>query len=399
MKRPVRSRRKGAIAPLTALLLIPLMAMLAFSIDVGWITHTHNELQAAADAAALAGAGQLGDGFVSYYLPGVSSSQKTTILNNAKTQATTAAQAYAGYNGAGDVSSLTLLSSDIEFGYTDSSGNYTALPTYTGYPNTVKVTLRRDSSANGALPTFFARILGISTVDLNATATASIMGGQVNGFQSSTINSRILPMTYDVNHWNNFLKTGQSPDGGTSTAPNGLPQLSVYPSIKYTGNFGLLSLDQSNDGASTISSWINNGVPWSDLQAEYTKGLLPLSQHSSLLPPDWKGNSGLKDSDIKAVGDNINQLYLLPLFKPVSDGSLLPYLAGTGSGSNYYYTIVEFVGVKITAVDSTGSDKAIYVQPTCMIDPNALYDSVSVAQAPSGSSTLTTTFVGARLTN
>src|SRR5438477_6333068 len=114
-----RTRREGAIAPLTALLLIPLLGMIAFAVDLGWITHTQNELQAAADAAALAGAAQLTDGFVQYYTPGQTSAQKTTILNNAKATASTYAKNYANSNKAGDVSSLTLQDSDIEFGFTD----------------------------------------------------------------------------------------------------------------------------------------------------------------------------------------------------------------------------------------------------------------------------------------
>src|SRR3954451_14616343 len=100
MKRPSRNDRKGAIAPTAAILMIPLMAMLAFAIDLGWITHTHNELQAAADSAALAGASQLTDNFVRYNLPGLTDSQKSTILADTKTKAVAWAKKYAGYNRA-----------------------------------------------------------------------------------------------------------------------------------------------------------------------------------------------------------------------------------------------------------------------------------------------------------
>jgi Flp pilus assembly protein TadG len=239
--------RRGAVAPLTALLLIPLVAMLAFAVDMGYISHTKNELQAAADAAALAGANQLTDNFVSYYLPGVSSSKKTSLLSAASTQAKTTAKTYASYNSAGGVSSLTLLDADIELGYTAADGTYTALPTYTGYPNTVKVTLRRDSSANGSLSLFFAKALGISTVDLTATATACIYSGQIDGFQTSTqVNSRILPMTYDVNDWNSFVNGVTQSWISVDTDSLGLPRVAVYPTLSTRGNFGELSLDQGN---------------------------------------------------------------------------------------------------------------------------------------------------------
>lgn len=65
-----RDKRTGAVIPLTAILLVPILAMVAFSVDTGWVTHTENQLQSAADAAALAGAGQLASGFTQYYLPG-----------------------------------------------------------------------------------------------------------------------------------------------------------------------------------------------------------------------------------------------------------------------------------------------------------------------------------------
>jgi Flp pilus assembly protein TadG len=201
------------MAPLTAVLLVPLLGVIAFAVDMGYVTHTQNELQSAADAAALAGAARLSSGYVSYYLPGVTSAQQATALSSATSNARTYARNYAGYNTAGS-ESLTLLDRDIEYGYTDSSGNYTALANYdssgtytplsqsTTYPNTMKVTLRRDGNANGALGLFFARVLGINSVNLTATAAATIYAGSVNGFNTTgPFIARILPMTYDVNHW------------------------------------------------------------------------------------------------------------------------------------------------------------------------------------------------------
>src|SRR5262249_20167201 len=152
-----------------------------------------------------------------------------------------------------------------------------------------------------------------------ATASATIYTGVVDSFQNGGTNLKILPMTLDVNHWNNYLLTGLSPDRIVDSGPNGAPQIQVYPTIKYTGNFGLLSLDQGNDGSSTISGWIDNGVPWSDLQHEVSAKLIPLSQHDAT-KWDWEGNPGLKTSDIHALQSHIGDLYLLPLFKPVDDG-------------------------------------------------------------------------------
>ena len=150
--------RRGAVVPLIALMLVPFTGLVAFAIDIAWIVQSRSDLQSAADAAALAGAEQLMNGYVQYSLPG--QTLKTSILTTAETSAKTYAKNFASYNTAGGVSSLTLNDADIEFGYTDASNNYTAAPGYTGYPNTIKVTMRLDSSANGSLKLFFAPIFG-----------------------------------------------------------------------------------------------------------------------------------------------------------------------------------------------------------------------------------------------
>ena len=64
------TRRRGAIVPLFTILLIPLLGMLAFSIDLGYIALVAADLQTVADAAALAGAEKLQELYVQYNMPG-----------------------------------------------------------------------------------------------------------------------------------------------------------------------------------------------------------------------------------------------------------------------------------------------------------------------------------------
>lgn len=56
-RHPGRNRRRGAIAVLTAVLIVMLLALVALSVDLGYVATVRTELQRAADAAALAGAG------------------------------------------------------------------------------------------------------------------------------------------------------------------------------------------------------------------------------------------------------------------------------------------------------------------------------------------------------
>src|SRR5438309_4340015 len=112
--RTTSTRRQGGVAPLVALLLVPLMGMLAFSVDVGYMIVVRTELQNAADAAALAGAQQLMDPMVAFYTPGNVLIQ-TTILSNAVTIAKQTAKEVSKKNAAGKVS-IALLDADIDVG-------------------------------------------------------------------------------------------------------------------------------------------------------------------------------------------------------------------------------------------------------------------------------------------
>src|SRR5436305_11933136 len=121
-----RPGRRGAVAPLAAVLSIFFLALLAFAIDISWIVLTESELQNATDAAALAGSNALIDDYVAYQLPGQTAAAKTAILNGALTKSRAAAKKYAAANGAGGLSTLALNDSDFEFGFVDDQGKYTA---------------------------------------------------------------------------------------------------------------------------------------------------------------------------------------------------------------------------------------------------------------------------------
>jgi hypothetical protein len=198
------------------------------------------------------------------------------------------------------------------------------------------------------------------------------------------------------------------------TDANGIPEIQIYPSIKDTGNFGILSIDGSHAGASTISDWIANGMAQSDLQnlQNVSSGdqtpLIPLSQHNQNITPsmsndglgswNWVGDPGIKTSDVHTLSNYVGDVYLLPLFKPAVATSS-GYQAGYGGGSHYYYNIVQFVSVKFASVDG----KNIYVQPVAQV-VNYNFATFS-GQAPAGASvtpqgtpSLITTFTPPKLT-
>src|SRR5262249_51174788 len=135
------------------------------------------------------------------------------------------------------------------------------------FPNTVKVQLRRDSQANGPLKLFFAPVLGRTSVDVVSMAAATCYSATYDSFAPSNANIPVLPITYDVNHWNDFLATGKDPGGNINRDNAGNPVLKVYPSsLNTAGNFGELSLNDSHNGAGTTAHWIEHGMSSGDLQ-------------------------------------------------------------------------------------------------------------------------------------
>ncbi len=144
-----RSRR-GAIAVLTAVMLVMMLGMIALAVDVGYLSVARTQLQAAADAAALAAAA-------------VSNSDRATVQG--------VAQTYASYNQVAG-RPVQLNPNDVEFGLWDAA---TATFTPSASINSaVRVTVRTDANSGGATPLFFARIFGRTSQDQSASAIATV---------------------------------------------------------------------------------------------------------------------------------------------------------------------------------------------------------------------------------
>jgi len=143
----------GAIAILAGFLMLFLIFFAALAVDVGYILATKNELQNIADAAALASAGML----LELYLndePII----ETSVVSLANTVASM--NRAAGEAGASDID-IGTWNLNNEDGFTETSINAHA----------TRVTARKDD-----VPTFFAPLFGIDSVDIQAVAIASVPG-------------------------------------------------------------------------------------------------------------------------------------------------------------------------------------------------------------------------------
>lgn len=160
--------QQGLTAVIVAIAIVMLIGFVALAVDIGYVAATKNELQNVADAAALAGAGELGN------------QNLTTPGTINETQIKDVAIA-AGYANKAARLPITIDSNDVEIGTWDREAD----PRFNNSPpsgtllTAVKVIARRDSdskSAEGPITTFFAKIFGIDTTDVRADAVANLSG-------------------------------------------------------------------------------------------------------------------------------------------------------------------------------------------------------------------------------
>jgi hypothetical protein len=347
--------------------------------------------------------------YVQYNMPGQLA--QGTILTQGTTNSgpdspMATAEKFAALNKAGNVN-ITLLDQDVTFGFTDAQGKYTS-PYLLGFPNTIQVVVRRDDVANGPLNLFFAKVLGIASLNITATARATIYSGAVSSLQSLPgVSAHVLPVALDYKIWDNFYKTNQSPDGLIHLNPsNNTPQLQVYP---YPGNapgsFGLVDTGPPAQNIPAFKNWIDNGQTPNDISYLLSHNMLPVSMNA---PQQWKVGPGFKDSMQSDFASQQGLPNLIPLFKAVHYPDLLDptYTAALNQGQGATYAIVGFIGVTVSQVSANGLPLVVDIQPMAVVDPNAVIQTLSPAGTqvfPLTPSVLTnttiTTFGSAKLTN
>jgi hypothetical protein len=156
--------RSGTVAVIVALLLAVFLGLAALAIDIGHIMVVRNELQNAADAAALAGASYL-------YPQTPPASPEPPDWATATTQAT-------GAIGLNQSDRVALTSCVVQTGYWNLAHTPPGLqgqgitPGPQDFP-AVQVTVSRSTGLNGGpVQHWFAPVIGINTSNVSATATA-----------------------------------------------------------------------------------------------------------------------------------------------------------------------------------------------------------------------------------
>ncbi len=167
-----KNMNQRGVAGVTVAVLSGLIVMMAaFAIDVGHALVTRNQLQNAADAAALSAGRQLGLTYLAL-VPGDQQDMSRNLTSLEQSQIITSGELASYANEASDMENITIAGGEVELGTWDlNAKTFTATVTR---PNAIRVTARRDGAANGPISTFFAGIFGVNSMNVSATAVAAL---------------------------------------------------------------------------------------------------------------------------------------------------------------------------------------------------------------------------------
>lgn len=207
-------QRAGATLVLVAILVAILLGMVAFVVDLSYLSAKRSQLQSAADAAALAGA---------------------TSLGGATSPAQTIAQAdhYAKGNVTGVHTVVTL-------GQWDPQARH--FTPWADPPNAVKAELKLTAANNNPVPAYFARMFGRDHFDLTRQAIAAGVTPNATSSDPADTKSVYVTSTKDLSNVVLHFADGahQKFDGLSS----------------YTGTF---SGTGEHAGKALVGVWIKSG--------------------------------------------------------------------------------------------------------------------------------------------
>lgn len=221
----------GIAAVMAVVCLTLLLGVAALAVDTGDTAAAKSDLQNAADAAALAGAGYIGMRYVGL------SYDEQQLVTITRQEVVNVVQAVArSHSPAGVALTISDSAEDIVIGRlkwavealtwrADAEGRPIIDPTHV-MPDAVRVTVRRDADADNPVSTFFAGVFGRKSVPTAAEATAALTGpatvgeGELkapfslseNNFPNDcTEEIRLSPVTEPCAGWHNFFKLPGDP--------------------------------------------------------------------------------------------------------------------------------------------------------------------------------------------
>ena len=285
---------------------------------------------------------------------------------------------YAGLNSANGLAPA-LAESDVVVGSFDFD-DPTAPLGAGGQPNAVQAIARfTEDSPNGAVNNFLAQILGFSSSQVGATATAAF-DDRFGGYTPSP--GVLTPFTIYVTEYETQRDDG--PDNFSydedldvvQSVGDGIREVRLFPYADDgggdgAGNFGLLNVGLTNQGVPGLRVQILNGITPEEIEEEIgTSELTFVDGAGNPITYEISGNPGMKDGAESAIEVRVGDVIGFFLHSSLVDG-----------GANAMYTMVDLRFGRIMEVHLTGSpdQRRLVVQPVVYTDPGVRTDD----QAPS----------------
>lgn len=361
---------RGAVIVWTAVGLTVLIGFVALAVDSGYVRVVRTQLQAAADAAAMAGASALLSPAVEFG----ASSPETLVY-----EANNRASAYAGKNQAAS-QYLSLDVSDVSVGYiADTNDLDVELAAGVQPYNAVYVrVLKTSGSSNGPLDLIFGSVLGKSTASLGAGATA-VLDGRMYAYRPvDNVRGPAIPVTIWKQKWLDEIINGAGEDnygfdpvtGEVTLGPDGIPEISIYPQKQKdigdeedgSGNFGLLNIGTGNQGVPAIGDQIRNGLTEENIIGAFGESEIRFyTEDGAPINHVLDGTPGVKNSLIQLEDDFRSRL-----------GTVIGFFlhdAVIESGANSQYNVVNMHFGRLMDLNARGSvnDKAVVIQPVAYV--------------------------------
>ncbi len=192
-------RERGQTIVVVAGALFILLAISALAVDMGYYYVVRAQLQNAADAAALAATGYIGHKY------------ETLTWEQQQNWAFTRSEIVVeaqkvGYKNVAGGKNITINDADVVIGKWDSENHVLIDVDDLNHPTAVRVTARRDESANGPVATFFARVVNVDSLPEARIATAALTGESTADAGSIYIPVGISRQWFEANSCNQTIQ-------------------------------------------------------------------------------------------------------------------------------------------------------------------------------------------------
>lgn len=371
-----RLGRRGVVAVMFGLLLPVFIGFASLSVDTAMVATAQAQMRTAADAAALAGVRALA---TNDRLKGATDLSSEIAAVNA--QAIAFAQQNRVLNAVPVLTSnnANTANGDILVGYFDTTRPDAPLETSSSKAsqfNAVQVTISRDASHGGPVPTIFAQLFGYRGTNVRVSSIALVKNYNVAGFRPvGTNNATLLPIALDRTTWQEMMK-GNTTDkytynpttGRITSGADGIAESQLYP-VKSgsAGNWGTIKVGVYNNSSDTLSSQIERGITPTQI-SNCPGGKIELDEKLATPCTYFEGNPGISSG----IKDSLNKIIGKPVVVPVYDQV-------AGKGDNTSYRIIAFQPARVLSVNFQGSAKAVIIQPCLSTDPTVIPGTTNVA--------------------